>query len=48
MRKENNSDSKEKKELDFISIKKITFNKKHNNNEEMDNEEEISEKKKKI
>ena len=43
MRKENNSGSKEKKEIDFINIKKIKFSKNNNNNEDLDNEDDISE-----
>jgi hypothetical protein len=43
MRKENNSDSKEKKDIDFIKIKKIKFNNNNNNNEDLDNEDDISE-----
>jgi len=34
MRKENNSGSKEKKEIDFINIKKIKFSKNNNSSEE--------------
>ena len=44
MKNDKNSGSKEKKELDFISIKKITFNKNKNNNDEIE-EEEVIEKK---
>ena len=45
MKRDNNLVSKEKKELDYISIKKIKFSK-NNNNEEMASQEETSEKEK--
>ena len=43
MRKENNSGTKEKKEIDFINIKKIKFSKNNNNNEDLEKEDDISE-----